>query len=300
MGVDNAIVEMDANEPPIADGSSLPFVELIKKAGLQEQAESRRVFEVREPLHLESRDGSLLTIVPDKKFRISCTHVGPQGRTTQFYSTEINPAIYEKEIAPARTFVFYEDIAPLLEKGLIKGGTLESAVVIRGDTALSKHPLRFADEFVRHKILDIDWRPHALRPPHHGPRHRRAARPRPEHRARPRAAQDLQRNARDGAARVQPSQRRGRDGHQRGDGHPAAPLSLPAGGPHHRLRGRDQVHRREERHHQRAVLPGPLSRPSHHARRAATRGHGPGRRPSCCCARRKTRARSATSSAPTT
>ena len=155
MGVDNAIVEMDANEPPIADGSSLPFVELIKKAGVQEQTELRRVFEVREPLHIESRDGSLLTIVPDKKFRVSCTHVGPQGRTTQFFSTEINPEIYEKEIAPARTFVFYEDIAPLLEKGLIKGGTLESAVVIRGDTTLSKHPLRFADEFVRHKILDI-------------------------------------------------------------------------------------------------------------------------------------------------
>lgn len=155
MGVDNAIVEMDANEPPIADGSSLPFVDLIKRAGLREQAELRRVFEVREPLHLESRDGSLLTIVPDKRFRVSCTHVGPQGRTTQFYSTEITPAIYEKEIAPARTFVFYEDIAPLLEKGLIKGGTLESAVVIRGDSALSKHPLRFSEEFVRHKILDM-------------------------------------------------------------------------------------------------------------------------------------------------
>lgn len=155
MGVDNAIVEMDANEPPIADGSALPFVELIKRAGIQEQTSLRHVFEVREPLHLESRDGSLLTIVPDKKFRVSCTHVGLQGRTTQFYSTEITPAIYEKEIAPARTFVFYEEIAPLLEKGLIKGGTLESAVVIRGDAALSKHPLRFAEEFVRHKILDI-------------------------------------------------------------------------------------------------------------------------------------------------
>jgi UDP-3-O-[3-hydroxymyristoyl] N-acetylglucosamine deacetylase/3-hydroxyacyl-[acyl-carrier-protein] dehydratase len=81
--------------------------------------------------------------------------VGPQGRTTQFYSTEITPEIYEKEIAAARTFVFYEDIAPLLEKGLIKGGTLEAAVVIRGDTTLSKHPLRFQEEFVRHKILDI-------------------------------------------------------------------------------------------------------------------------------------------------
>jgi len=146
---------MDSNEPPIADGSALPFVELIKKAGLQAQEAPVRNFELREPIYLESRDGSLLTIVPDKKFRISCTHVGPGGRTTQFYSTEVNPETYEKEIAPARTFVFYEDIAPLLEKGLIKGGTLESAVVIRGDTALSKHPLRFEDEFVRHKILDI-------------------------------------------------------------------------------------------------------------------------------------------------
>ncbi len=155
MGVDNAIVEMDANEPPIADGSALPFVELIKKAGIVAQSEPRHIFVVREPMHLESRDGSLITIVPDKKFRISCTHVGPQGRTTQFYSTEINPETYEKEIAPARTFVFYEDIAPLMEKGLIKGGTLESAIVIRGDTTLTKHPLRFNEEFVRHKILDM-------------------------------------------------------------------------------------------------------------------------------------------------
>ena len=155
MGVDNAIIEMDANEPPIVDGSALPYVELIKKAGLQEQKEARKVFEVREPIYQETRDGTILHIVPDKKFRVSCTNVGPQGRHTQYFSTEITPEIYEKEIAPARTFVYYEDIAPLLEKGLIKGGTLEAAVVIRGETLLSKHPLRFPDEFVRHKILDI-------------------------------------------------------------------------------------------------------------------------------------------------
>ncbi len=155
MGVDNAIIEMDANEPPIADGSSMPFVELIKSAGLVEQTEARKVFEVREPIYQETRDGSILTIVPDKKFRISCTNVGPGGRFTQYFSTEITPETYEKEIAAARTFVYYEDIAPLMEKGLIKGGTLEAAVVIRGDTLLSKQPLRFADEFVRHKILDI-------------------------------------------------------------------------------------------------------------------------------------------------
>lgn len=155
MGVDNAIIEMDANEPPIADGSAMPFVELIKSAGLQEQNEARKYFEVREPIYQETRGGTILTIVPDKKFRISCTNVGPEGRFTQYFSTEITPETYEKEIAAARTFVYYEDIAPLMEKGLIKGGTLEAAVVIRGETLLSKQPLRFADEFVRHKILDM-------------------------------------------------------------------------------------------------------------------------------------------------
>ncbi|MFO1440437.1 MAG: bifunctional UDP-3-O-[3-hydroxymyristoyl] N-acetylglucosamine deacetylase/3-hydroxyacyl-ACP dehydratase [Verrucomicrobiaceae bacterium] len=155
MGVDNAIIEMDANEPPIADGSAMPYVELIKSAGLAEQKEARRVFEIREPIYQETRDGTILTIVPDKKFRISCTNIGPDGRFTQYFSTEINPETYEKEIAAARTFVYYEDIAPLMEKGLIKGGTLEAAIVIRGDSLLSKQPLRFTNEFVRHKILDI-------------------------------------------------------------------------------------------------------------------------------------------------
>lgn len=155
MGVDNAIIEMDANEPPIADGSAMPYVELIKSAGLVEQKEARKVFEIREPIYQETRDGTILTIVPDKKFRVSCTNVGPNGRFTQYFSTEINPETYEKEIAAARTFVYYEDIAPLMEKGLIKGGTVEAAIVIRGDSLLSKQPLRFADEFVRHKILDI-------------------------------------------------------------------------------------------------------------------------------------------------
>jgi len=155
MGVDNAIIEMDANEPPIVDGSSQPFVELIKKAGIVAQDAPRKIFEIREPIYQETRDGTILTIVPDKKFRVSCTNVGPGGRFTQFLSLEINPETYEKEIAPARTFVYYEDIAPLMEKGLIKGGTLEAAVVVRGDTLLSKQPLRFDNEFVRHKILDI-------------------------------------------------------------------------------------------------------------------------------------------------
>src|SRR3954462_11443455 len=155
MGVDNAVVEMDANEPPIGDGSARPYVELIKKAGIVPQDAPRRVFDVREPIHIETKSGSLLVILPDPKFRVSCTQAGPNGQFTQFFSTEITPVIFEREIAPARTFVFYEDVQALMDKNLIKGGSLENAIVIRGEAVLSKEPLRFPDEFVRHKILDI-------------------------------------------------------------------------------------------------------------------------------------------------
>src|SRR5947209_2177017 len=155
MGVDNAIVEMDANEPPIGDGSAQPYVDLIKKAGVMAQEERRKFFDVREPMHVESKTGALLVLLPDDKFRISCTQAGPNNRFTQFLSMEITPAMFEQEIAPARTFVYYEDVESLMEKNLIKGGSLENAVVVRGEAVLSKEPLRFPDEFVRHKILDI-------------------------------------------------------------------------------------------------------------------------------------------------
>ncbi len=154
MGVDNAIIEMNANEPPIGDGSAKAYVEMIQQAGIVEQEAPRAVFEPIEPIHVEV-NSSILTIFPDDKLRVSCTQVGPEGRFTQFLSLEITPEVYEKEIAPARTFVFYEDVKPLMDKGLIRGGSLENAIVARGDSVLSKEPLRFPDEFVRHKILDI-------------------------------------------------------------------------------------------------------------------------------------------------
>src|SRR5467141_3727587 len=155
MGVDNATVEMDANEPPIGDGSAQSYVDVIKRAGVTAQEAPRKFFEVREPMHVESKAGSLLVLLPDDKFRISCTQAGPGNRFTQFFSTEITPAIFEREIAPARTFVYYEDVQPLVDKNLIKGGSLENAIVVRGESILSKEPLRFPDEFVRHKIVDI-------------------------------------------------------------------------------------------------------------------------------------------------
>ncbi|MCF7731268.1 MAG: bifunctional UDP-3-O-[3-hydroxymyristoyl] N-acetylglucosamine deacetylase/3-hydroxyacyl-ACP dehydratase [Akkermansiaceae bacterium] len=155
MGVDNALIEMDANEPPIGDGSSRPFVELIQKAGIAPQTAPRRIWEIREPIHMETGDGTIITIVPSKTFRISVTNVGPEGRFTQYFSGEVTPATYEKEICAARTFVYYEDVKPLLDKGLIKGGSLESAIVIRGNEVMSKESLRFHNEFARHKALDL-------------------------------------------------------------------------------------------------------------------------------------------------
>src|ERR1700726_3503297 len=155
MGVDNAIVEMDANEPPIGDGSAQPYVDVIKRAGVAAQEAPRKFFDVSESMHMEAKTGALLILLPDETFRISCTQAGPNNRFTQFLSMEVTPAIFEREIAPARTFVYYEEVQSLMDKNLIKGGSLENAIVVRGDAVLSKEPLRFADEFVRHKILDI-------------------------------------------------------------------------------------------------------------------------------------------------
>src|SRR5438876_1468727 len=80
---------------------------------------------------------------------------GRNNRFTHFLSREVTAAIFERGIARARTFVYYEEVQSLMDKNLIKGGSLENAIVVRGDAVLSKEPLRFADEFVRHKILDI-------------------------------------------------------------------------------------------------------------------------------------------------
>ena len=153
--IDNVMVEMDANEPPIADGSARPYVDLLQSAGILEQDAHRKIFQVREPISIETPSGSIMTLLPDPEFRISCTQVGPDGSFTQYFSLTVTPESYIKEIAPARTFVHYEDIQVLMEKGLIRGGSLENAVVIKGDSVTSREPMRFKDEFVRHKILDI-------------------------------------------------------------------------------------------------------------------------------------------------
>ena len=153
-GIDNAVVELDANEPPIGDGSSREFCRIIQAAGLVAQAEKREYFTPAEPIELQLGE-TTMTLFPDEKFKITCTSADKQGRFTQFYSTEINPQSWEKELAHARTFCFFEEIEFLFKNGLIKGGSLENAVIIRDDAVLTTEPLRYREEFVRHKMLDI-------------------------------------------------------------------------------------------------------------------------------------------------
>jgi UDP-3-O-[3-hydroxymyristoyl] N-acetylglucosamine deacetylase/3-hydroxyacyl-[acyl-carrier-protein] dehydratase len=153
-GIDNAVIELDANEPPIADGSSREFCKIIQAAGVASQAEKRESFTPSEPIELESGE-TLMTLFPDDSFKITCTSADKLGRFTQFYSTEVTPETWEKELAHARTFCFFEEIEYLIKNGLIKGGSLENAVVIRDDAVLTTEPLRYPEEFVRHKMLDI-------------------------------------------------------------------------------------------------------------------------------------------------
>ena len=153
-GIDNAIVELDSNEPPIGDGSSREFCKIIQTAGITPQAEKRNAFTPTEPIEMESGE-TMMTLFPDDNFKITCTSADRRGRFTQFYSTEVNPKNWETELSHARTFCFFEEIEALIKNNLIKGGCLENAVVIRDDAVLTTEPLRYPEEFVRHKMLDI-------------------------------------------------------------------------------------------------------------------------------------------------
>lgn len=153
-GVDNATVELDAGEPPIGDGSALPYVRLIEEAGLQPQSEGRQAYQITDPIELVAGDTTLVAL-PHDRLKITCTNADRAGRYTQVYSLEITPETWATELAPARTFCFFDEIEALVKNGLIRGGSLENAVVIRDDAVLTTEPLRFPDEFVRHKILDI-------------------------------------------------------------------------------------------------------------------------------------------------
>ena len=153
-GIDNAEIELDASEPPIMDGSSRPFVNLIMEAEPVEQEAERKFIEITEPVSVTSGNRSIIAL-PYDGFRVTCTSADDRGIHVQHLSIDLDAESYVAQIAPARTFTIYEEIEELLKMGKIQGGSLDSAIVIKGDKVLSKEPLRFDDEFVRHKILDI-------------------------------------------------------------------------------------------------------------------------------------------------
>ncbi len=154
MGVDNAIVEMNASEPPILDGSAREFVRLIEEAQTVEQDSEQQVYELDEPIIVSHANRSIAAL-PYDGFKVTCTSADDRGIHTQHFTIELDPDNYRSQIASARTFTIYEDIEELLKIGKIQGGSLDSAIVIKGNKVISKEPLRFKDEFVRHKILDI-------------------------------------------------------------------------------------------------------------------------------------------------
>lgn len=152
--IDNIIVELDANEPPIGDGSARIYSQLVEQAGIVSQNIGAQSYVVQTPFEFQMGD-TLMSVFPNDKLKVTCTSADKQGRFTQFFSTEITPETYKTEIAQARTFCFYEEIEYLIKNGLIKGGSLENAIVIRDDAVLTTEPLRYPEEFVRHKMLDI-------------------------------------------------------------------------------------------------------------------------------------------------
>ncbi len=155
-GIDNLRIEVDGPEIPVGDGSADPFVEMIEKSGIAFQKAPKKRGVLQKPLYWSQQDTHLIAL-PDTEFRVSCTLHYPQSPfiRSQYYSLVITSDSFKKEIAMCRTFSLYEDIAAMLEKGLLKGGGLENGVVIKDHAVMNPEGLRCADEMVRHKILDL-------------------------------------------------------------------------------------------------------------------------------------------------
>jgi len=156
LGIDNCLVEVNSNEPmESSKGGAADFVKGLKKTGIVGQGVPARFFEVTQPISLVENDIELLAL-PYEGFRVSFTikydhpHLG-----TQYASFDINPQVFEEEIAEARTFALMKDVENLRERGLIKGGSLDNSIVVGEDGILNETPLRWPNEFVRHKILDL-------------------------------------------------------------------------------------------------------------------------------------------------
>ncbi len=154
--IDNLYIEISSIEPPVGNGSADVFIEMIEKAGVCEQDQTVPIVKIQQPVYWSEGDIHLVAL-PYPGYRVSYTlsYPGASFLRSQFQSILINEENFKVEIAPCRTFSLYKEISSLMDKGLIKGGSLDNAVVIKDDIIFSKGGLFFPDEMARHKILDL-------------------------------------------------------------------------------------------------------------------------------------------------
>ncbi len=158
MGIDNLKIEVSGPEIPILDGSSAPFVEMLSRCGIVEQKRLRQYYVITRAFSFREgggEGGHFCAIEPHAESRFSCSiEFDHPAIQKQFFDVTLNEKNFSRELAPARTFGFLKDIEMLRQRGLIAGGSLENAIVLDHEKILNAEPLRFEDEFVRHKMLD--------------------------------------------------------------------------------------------------------------------------------------------------
>ena len=153
-GIDNIYIDIDSIEVPILDGSAEPFLQMLEQAGIRKQRRRRRYLKVLRPLEVVEGDRRI-GIYPAEEFRVRCYVDFPHPLVgQQEVEMLVSPQTFRHLLARARTFCFERDIQPLRSMGLIRGGSLENAIVLTSDGVMNG-PLRFPDEFGRHKALDL-------------------------------------------------------------------------------------------------------------------------------------------------
>src|SRR3989338_6232578 len=154
LGIDNLTVEINGNELPGLDGSGIEFLRIIKKAGILEQNAERKFIKIKEPIGV-SHNGAAIYIMPEEEFKVSYTlSYDHPFLQTQFFSTKVDPSIFEKDIAPCRTFCLEEDIPALRAHQFGKGANAENTLIV-GKNGVVDNQVRFNNEFARHKVLDL-------------------------------------------------------------------------------------------------------------------------------------------------
>jgi UDP-3-O-[3-hydroxymyristoyl] N-acetylglucosamine deacetylase/3-hydroxyacyl-[acyl-carrier-protein] dehydratase len=155
LGIDNLKIEINNNEPPILDGSAKLFADVLMKAGIKELDAPKEYLTISEPIHFESGK-TKISAYPSDKFEIDCTiSFEHPFIKSQHISLDVNKDVFCRDLSSARTFCFDYEIEALQKNGLALGGSLDNAIVVALDGIHNKEPLRYDDEFVRHKALDL-------------------------------------------------------------------------------------------------------------------------------------------------